>query len=242
MGGPDLPPGTYGESTHLLTRVSDPGRHYFELSYLFHILGGDQSSNIEVLMKRKPDYGVLGICLGMQSINVATGGTMIQDIPHEAYKFSLVEEILESDPDMVHSNYNPREPFNNFDDIYYTSYHFHPIDIKPNFPIFSDKQVESESIPYVLSSHHQAIQDLGKGIAPVAYSMDGKIIEAVIHEEFKNVFAVQFHPEKTGLFSPDQNFRICSDSIINFNQFIIENNSLVFYLGLWMSISQLFKK
>lgn len=61
LGGPDIPPSTYNESMHLLTRVSDPARHYLELSYLFHILGAKQNPLHMAYMKHKPEYGVLGI-------------------------------------------------------------------------------------------------------------------------------------------------------------------------------------
>ena len=56
LGGPDIPPHTYNESTHLLTRVTDPGRHYLELSYLNHILGGSQNQAEEALMSRNPEF------------------------------------------------------------------------------------------------------------------------------------------------------------------------------------------
>jgi putative glutamine amidotransferase len=240
MGGPDIPPESYNELTHLLTRVSDPGRHYLELSYLFHIMGGFQNSIAVPLMKDKPEYGILGICLGMQSLNVSTGGSMIQDIPHEVYGFSFTKEIIESNSDQVHTNYYPREPIEN-KDSYYTSYHFHPIALQPGFPAFSDKQTDTESHPYVLSSHHQAIQKLGKGLTPAALSMDGRIIEAVVHKEYKNVFGVQFHPENNGLYKPDQEFRVTSDSLINFNHFLLDNDSHDFHLNLWKNASALFK-
>jgi len=241
LGGPDLPPGTYRESTHLMTRVTDPGRHYLELSYLFHVLGGSQGGKPEALMNSKPGYGILGICLGMQSINVATGGSMIQDIPHEVYNFSFAEEVLDSDPSAVHKNYYPREPGNKPGKAYYTSYHFHPIQLLAGFPGYSNKKANLAKHPYVLSSHHQAIQDIGHGLIPVALSMDGKIIEAVVHKEFNNVFGVQFHPEKTGLYDQDQVFRITSDSAINFNHYILENDSHAFHLNLWKSAAKLFK-
>lgn len=241
MGGPDIPPAVYNESTHLLTNISDPGRHYFELSYLYHIMGGKQKSKVKPLMKKDPDYGVLGICLGMQTINVATGGSMIQDIPLEVYGFSLTEDIIDADPELVHTNYYPMEPISDYDGKFYTSFHFHPIIVKPGFLTYSDVQTGDET-PQVLSSHHQAIQEIGKGLSPVAISMDGKIIEAIKHKKYKNVFAVQFHPEKTALYDADQEFRITSDSIINFNQFIIENDSHDFHTSLWKGVSQLFKQ
>lgn len=238
MGGPDIPPSVYNESTHLLTNISDPGRHYFELSYLFHILGGEQNSKVKPMMSLDPDYGVLGICLGMQTINVATGGSMIQDIPIEVYGFSSIEEIIGYDPDQVHRNYYPKEFITGPPGVYYTSFHFHPVTFKPTFPFSSRKH---DKTPYVLSSHHQAIQELGKNIIPLATSKDGKIIEAIGHKKFKNVFAVQFHPENTALYDADKQFRISSDSTINFNKFIIDKDSYIFHKDLWKSISGLFK-
>ncbi len=239
MGGPDLPPTTYNESTHLLTRIMDPGRHYLELSFLFHILGGNQDKAFKPLMKKNPEYAVLGICLGMQTINVATGGTMIQDIPHEVYGYNYVEDILDAQSDMIHTNYNLREPG---DEISYTSYHFHPILLNQDFPLPGKRKEISENHPFVLSSHHQAIEDLGKGLSVVASSMDGRIIEAVVHRKYKNVIGVQFHPEKTSLFTHNQQFRVSPDSIIDFNQFLIETDSYLFHRKLWENISVNFKQ
>ncbi len=238
MGGPDIPPHTYNEPIHLLTRVSDPVRHYFELSYLFHILGGSQNPQHAALMNVKPQYGVLGICLGMQSINVATGGTMVQDIPQEIYGLSFVDEILESEIDMVHRNYYPDNPG---DDIQQTGYHFHKIRFSSEGTFFKDDyHILKNEYPYVLSSHHQAIEIQGKGLITAASSMDGKIKEVIIHEEFENVIGVQFHPEKTGLYNPEDEFYINSDSTIYFNKFIIDNNSYEFHLNLWNKISKIF--
>ncbi len=78
FGGPDLPPEVYNEKTSLHTSIYDPYRHYFELSFLFHLLGGYQAEKFEPLLKEDPDYLIYGFCLGMQTMNVATGGTMMQ--------------------------------------------------------------------------------------------------------------------------------------------------------------------
>ncbi len=239
MGGPDISPHTYNESLHLLTRVTDPARHYLELSYLFHILGGNQNSRHIALMKNNPRYGVLGICLGMQSINVATGGTMIQDIPQEIYGFTFVDEILESKSDMVHRNYYPDDVR---DDIQQTGYHFHRINFSSEGTLFTEENhFMNKEYPYVLSSHHQSIEIPGKGLKIAASSMDGKIWEAIVHEEFKNVIGVQFHPEKAGLFNSEEDFHINQDSTINFNKFILDNNSYDFHLVFWRVISDIFQ-
>jgi hypothetical protein len=61
--------------------ITDPHRHYLELSFLFHLLGGFQDESFLPLLEERPEYPVLGICLGMQSMNVATGGDMIRIFP-----------------------------------------------------------------------------------------------------------------------------------------------------------------
>ncbi|MBN1819593.1 MAG: gamma-glutamyl-gamma-aminobutyrate hydrolase family protein, partial [Prolixibacteraceae bacterium] len=82
FGGPDIPPAVYGEE-NTLSVVTDPGRHYFESSLLFHLLGGFQDKDFAPLLENNPNYFITGFCLGMQTLNVATGGTLIQDIPAE---------------------------------------------------------------------------------------------------------------------------------------------------------------
>lgn len=42
----------------------------------------------------------------MQTMNVATGGTLIQDIPSEIYKLQYVEDVLKLDPARLHRNYH----------------------------------------------------------------------------------------------------------------------------------------
>ncbi len=238
LGGPDIPPHTYGEREHLMTRVEDPGRHYLELSYLFHILGGKQDESYESFMTANTDYGVLGICLGMQSINVATGGTMVQDIPQEIYGFSYLEEVLDSEPEMVHRNYQPNDPRGEKQS---TSYHFHPINVIQRNQFLHTKKQNKHTTPQVLSAHHQAIQEPGKGLKAIASSSDGKIIEAVVHGDYEHLIGVQFHPEKTGLFDSEQEFNVSPDSSIIFNKHLTENNSLDFHLKFWREVTRIFK-
>jgi len=69
-GGADIPPLEYGEAQHETVELLDDDRFQFE----------------KVLIREwieKTDKPLLGICLGSQWINVATGGTLIQDIPSE---------------------------------------------------------------------------------------------------------------------------------------------------------------
>ncbi|MGM0498182.1 MAG: gamma-glutamyl-gamma-aminobutyrate hydrolase family protein [Bacteroidota bacterium] len=65
FGGPDLPPSTYKEKTNLLTSIYDPHRHYFELSFLFHLIGGKQNTEYNSLLSQNSSYLIYGFCLGM---------------------------------------------------------------------------------------------------------------------------------------------------------------------------------
>lgn len=198
FGGPDIPPACYGEQTNLLTIITDPYRHYMELSYLFHMLGGSQDTTYVPLLKSKPNYPILGICLGMQSINVATGGTLVQDIPTELYELTTLEQIKSSNQNQQHRNYNTN--FGIDDNV--TPDNYHQIAIEISSPLSG--YVSNDTIhPFVLSSHHQCIEKLGRGIKVAAWSMDGKIVESITNKFFPNMLGVQFHPEVNDLYKPD---------------------------------------
>ena len=203
FGGPDIPPATYGKATHLLTEITDPYRHYLEISYLFHLLGGAQDTLFVPLLSENPSYAVLGICLGMQSMNVATGGTMIQDIPLELYGISHVEEVLALDNDMKHRNYNANLGIEK--DLAPAA--FHRIKYESG-TLFDSLNGYNPSFPHVWSNHHQCIDVPGRGLVPIARSMDGRIIEAVVHSHFPNVIGVQFHPEAEAIYRTDEKIKL----------------------------------
>jgi putative glutamine amidotransferase len=195
FGGPDIPPAVYGEQTNLLTIITDPHRHYHELSFLFHLLGGYQDEGFKPFLEDRPDYRILGICLGMQTMNVATGGSMYQDIPTQLYGIKTIEEILYQSHDQQHRNY-----FTNLmpDDVVGPD-NYHPILIKEG-SILHAIAGNSKSQPYVLSSHHQALKEIGKGWKVTALSVDSLVVEAIEHEKYPNVIGVQFHPEVRDLY------------------------------------------
>ena len=198
-GGPDIPPALYGQPTNLLTVITDPHRHYLELSFLFHLLGGFQDESFVPLLEEKPEYPVLGICLGMQSMNVATGGDMIQDIPTQVYGITTVEEATALDPNQQHRN----NYFQLRSDPEIKRYSFHQMRIAPGSQMERIAD-DHETTPFVLSSHHQALQQLGKGFRATAWCMDDLIVEAIEHTRFPNVMGVQFHPEVTELYKPEE--------------------------------------
>jgi putative glutamine amidotransferase len=239
MGGPDIPPVVYNESVHLLTSVTDPFRHYVELSYLFHLLGGNQDVQWKPFLEQNPSYLVSGICLGMQSMNVATGGSMIQDIPTELYGIWSAEEVLALPEDQRHRNYNDKL---NMGCEGPTSYHFHHVKLEKRDLLTTGIGYKSKKAPIVLSSHHQAIEELGLGWQVAATSMDEKIIEAIAHTEYPHVFGVQFHPEKPGLFDPSIKHHQSCDSTINFQEAIEHTDSYAFHQAYWKQLGKILQK
>ena len=110
---------------------------------------------------------ILGICGGLQLLNVVCGGTLIQDIKKN--NINAIE----------HEQINPRNE---------TS---HNVEIKHNTLIH--RIVENDIIE-VNSAHHQAIASIGKDLTISGYAPDG-IIESIEHLKHKWCIGVQWHPE-----------------------------------------------
>ncbi|MCB2194573.1 MAG: gamma-glutamyl-gamma-aminobutyrate hydrolase family protein [Bacteroidetes bacterium] len=233
FGGPDLPPSIYNQQMSLLTRMTDPYRHYFEASFLFHLLGGSQNPDFMPLLEENPNYTVYAICLGMQTMNISTGGTMVQDIPTEIYHKNTVEEVLKLEKNQQHRNYN-----NNLSiDSTLFSGSFHQIKIQDNTPLTGD--FESNTQPTVYSNHHQAIEKLGQNLKIIATSVDGKIIEAITHQKYPNVLGIQFHPEGTYLHNEEIKHRIKpTDELVSGKQILEDNSSYEFHLMFWKTFSK----
>ncbi|MBD8037212.1 gamma-glutamyl-gamma-aminobutyrate hydrolase family protein [Solibacillus sp. A46] len=115
----------------------------------------------------KRQMPILGICRGQQILNVAFGGTIIQDIP------SQVENIVQ------HKQPSKRGEL------------AHTVDVKtPKF-----KAIFGEESFRVNTFHHQSVGKLGKGLITSAVAKDG-IIEGIEHESHPYCVAVQWHPEE----------------------------------------------
>ncbi len=199
FGGPDIPPYLYKKKTSLLTEIVDPYRHFLELSFLFHLLGGYQNESFSPLLEKRPDFPILGICLGSQSLNVATGGTLTQDIWSEVYGKGWLEDIIASGEETWHVN-----PFFRLaPHLGYSSYILHPIRLVADGKFCTEMGCQPEDKPLVISEHHQHIEKLGKDVRIIAYSLDGKVAEAIEHRRFPHVLGVQFHPEYPDLYTPE---------------------------------------
>ena len=114
----------------------------------------------------KRDKPVLGICRGLQMINVLKGGTLWQDLPEQF-------------PSSV--NHHGEPPYDR---------PVHPISVVPGTPLYDLIGADAA----VNSYHHQAIRTLADGLRAMAYAPDG-IVEAVYDPDARFLWAVQFHPE-----------------------------------------------
>ncbi len=155
QGGADVAPETYGETPLKPEWKGDAIRDRYEIDLVK-----------EFLAQNKP---VMGLCRGLQLINVAFGGTLYQDI-----KTQVADSI-------EHRNW----------EIY--DQNFHTIAVKPN-SAFS-RLYGGVTSAKVNSVHHQAIKDLGQGLMAEAHSTDDQIIEVVRATGSDYVVAVQWHPE-----------------------------------------------
>lgn len=111
---------------------------------------------------------LLGICRGAQVINVALGGTLVQDVPT-----SFPESDLDHMPEDQEKRFNI----------------CHQVSIEPGSALHS---IFGDTVG-VNSVHHQAIKGVGQGLRVTARATDG-VIEAVEHRSHP-ILCVQWHPE-----------------------------------------------
>ena len=150
-GGEDMDPSWYKEEMEEACGKTDFEYDLFELKAIE-----------KILQTKKP---ILGICRGIQVLNVAFGGTLIQDIA--SYMNTPI----------VH-----KQTIDRFKPI-------HEVTIEKKSRLY--KLLGAKAM--VNSLHHQAIKEVGKGLKVVAVSEDG-IIEAVEGIDYP-LLAVQWHPE-----------------------------------------------
>ena len=166
-GGGDVDPSLYGEAPHSTFHASEPGRDAFEIA----------------LIKAATNAGlpIFAICRGMQVLNIALGGTLVQDIP------SMVAGAL------PHSVPEPR--FHIAHEVWVAA--------GSKLETLMEEKLDAGTCQ-VNSRHHQAVKTVAPDWEVSGTAPDG-VVEAI--EQAGDVFrmAVQWHPEnfwRTGEFRP----------------------------------------
>ena len=160
-GGGDMDPSHYGGDAHETLYSVDAQRDRLELELARLLVARSQPT--------------LAICRGLQVLNVALGGTLIEHLPAV-----VGEQVLHRAP--------PRDPTP------------HAISITPGSRLAGIAGA-TECVP--MSWHHQAIRKLAPGLTAVAKAPDGTI-EAVEASKHPWLIGVQWHPELTADKDPAQ--------------------------------------
>jgi putative glutamine amidotransferase len=153
-GGNDIDPGTYGAAPHPTTAPPVPERDAVELA----------------LTRRawERDLPILGICRGLQLLNVARGGTLIQHLP---------DELGHEEHRRVPGSFDGAE---------------HDVRLSPGSLI---ARAAGEQVHVTKSHHHQGIEELGEGLEVTGHSLLDDLPEAVEAPDHRFVLGVQWHPE-----------------------------------------------
>jgi putative glutamine amidotransferase len=158
-GGADIDPTSYGREPHPLCDKTDRERDRVELALARWAMEDG-----------KP---VLGVCRGMQLVNVAAGG-------------SLYEDLAEQLPGSIKHDYFP------FKGQSFARDHLaHEVEVRGGSRLA--ELFGAGQLP-VNSMHHQGVRDLGAGLTATATAPDG-LIEAIEGTGNSYLVAVQWHPE-----------------------------------------------
>jgi putative glutamine amidotransferase len=166
-GGRDIEPARYGQEPHELLTATDPQRDAFELE----LVG-------QGLDRRLP---ILAMCRGIQILNVALGGTLIQDV-------SLRPESVEHATDRGWKRWKEVERASLDGDPEVPDHPRHSISIEPGSHLHAALGVEEIEVD---SFHHQALDRVAPELTVVARAPDG-VVEAVELGDDPYLLAVQW--------------------------------------------------
>jgi putative glutamine amidotransferase len=153
-GGADIDPAAYGEPAHVETQDSVPERDAFEIALTRGAI--------------ERDLPLLGICRGMQLINVALGGTLNQHLP-EHLGHELHRQVIGT--------------FDGSD---------HGVEVLDGTLAMRVIGAHAHSTK---SHHHQGVERVGEGLSVSARSPRDDLVEAIELSQRSFVLGVQWHPE-----------------------------------------------
>jgi putative glutamine amidotransferase len=153
-GGCDIDPSAYGAERHERTVHTVPERDTFEIA----------------LARRALDRDIpfLGICRGMQLLNIATGGTLYQHLPD------------------THGHHDHRRVLGSFDGA------DHDVRLQEGSLV---AQAAGEELHGTKSHHHQGVDRLGDGLKVTGWSAIDNLPEAIEMPGRRFALGVQWHPE-----------------------------------------------
>jgi putative glutamine amidotransferase len=158
IGGVDVEPAAYGAERTDRTEQTEPGRDAFELALARAAL--------------HRDLPVLGICRGLQVLNVATGGTLHQHLPDSGFaEHRPAPGRLDSET-------------------------FHTVEVDSGTLAAG---LAGAGVQVVNSHHHQGVATLGDGAVATARSLPDGVPEAVEWPAQRYALGVQWHPEAAEL-------------------------------------------
>jgi putative glutamine amidotransferase len=170
-GGGDVDPARYGEAPHPSIEDVEPARDEFEIAL--------------IAAARRRNLPILGICRGVQVLNIAAGGTLVQDIPSQipgALNHSL--DVPQHQPyELAHEVWIEKDSL--------------------LAKLMGERLVGSDTCD-VNSRHHQAVKTVAPGFRVCATAPDG-VIEAIEDPQARFCIGVEWHPEnfwRTGEFRP----------------------------------------
>jgi len=170
-GGDDVAPTIYGEQAHESIKAAEPGRDDFEIGL--------------VNVARQNGLPIFAICRGVQVLNVACGGTLVQDIPTQ------VTGALTHDLPVP-----PNQSFSLAHEVW--------LEKDSLLSMLMRERLSDADACEVNSRHHQAVKDIANGFRVSATAPDG-VIEAIEDPAQGFCLGVQWHPEnffRTGEFRP----------------------------------------
>jgi putative glutamine amidotransferase len=153
-GGADVDPATYGAEPHPATINTNPERDAFEIALAQRAV--------------ERDLPFLGICRGMQVLNVARGGTLLQHLPES------------------HGHHEHRRKPGTFDGADH--------DVRLSDGSLAARAA-GEVVHGTKSHHHQAVARLGEGFEVTGWSSIDELPEAFEAPERRFALGVQWHPE-----------------------------------------------